>query len=418
MENICGNIKKGVSLRQNLNSNFKYVAMNANNLINRSLTPYISKIFNFLPVITLTGPRQSGKTTLCRCLFGELPYTNLEDAATLAEMEYDPKGFLAKYPNGMIVDEAQRFDKIFSYLQVLIDEDRIAGTNKRRFIVTGSSNFALLQKASQSMAGRTAVLTLLPLSINELKEQYPDATTSEYILRGGYPAVWTAGDEGRKMILSNYYTTYVERDLRLLINVKDLRPFHTFIRLCAGRIGSEFNASALSVEVGVSVPTIKSWLSILEASYIIHLLPPYYANVNKRLTKSPKLYFHDVGLAAWLIGINTVEQLDVHPLRGALFENLVVNEFMKKRYNEGEQPLLYFYRDQRQHEVDLIEEMAGGNIHAYEIKSGQTYRKDYFTQLNYLLSLLPDNVIRTQVIYDGEQENNQDNDGIINYRNI
>ena len=392
--------------------------MNDRGLINRSLTSYMNGIFNYLPVITLTGPRQSGKTTLCRRLFENLAYTNLEDVATLAEMEYDPKGFLAKHPEGMIIDEAQRFEQIFSYLQVAVDEDRMSGSGSRRFVVTGSSNFALMQKASQSMAGRTAVLTLLPLSVAELKVHYPDAITSEYILRGGYPAVWMAGDEGRKIILSNYYTTYVERDLRQLVNLKDLHPFHTFIRLCAGRIGSEFNASALSVEVGVSVPTIKSWLSILEASYIIHLLPPYHANINKRLVKTPKLYFCDTGLATWLMGINTTEQLDVHPLRGALFENLVVNEFIKRRYNAGEQPLLYFYRDQRQHEVDLIEEMAGGNIHAYEIKSGQTYRKDYFTQLNYLRSLLPDNVIRTQVIYDGEQENYQDNDGIINYRNI
>ena len=392
--------------------------MSNNTLISRALTPIISGIFNYLPVITLTGPRQSGKTTLCRRIFGALPYVNLEDAATLAELELDPKGFIGKYPEGVIIDEAQRYENIFSYLQVAVDDDRMSGTPSRRFIVTGSSNFSLMKNITQSMAGRTAVLTLLPLSVKELLNKYPDVSTSLLILRGGYPAVWTAGDEGRQMLLTNYYTTYVERDLRQLINLKDLRAFHSFVRLCAGRIGCELNASALSVEVGVSVPTIKAWLSILEVSYIIYLLPPYYANIGKRLTKSPKLYFHDTGLASWLMGINTVEQLDVHPLRGSLFENLVVNEAMKQKYNNGEQPRLYFYRDQRQHEVDLIDEMQDGTIQAYEIKAGKTYRQDYFNQLTYLRTAIGDKLISTQVIYDGEQENPKKIDGIINFRNI
>lgn len=392
--------------------------MDNNNLISRDITSEISDIFNYLPVITLTGPRQSGKTTLCRRLFGTLPYVNLEDTATLAELEFDPKGFIDKFPAGVIIDEAQRYENIFSYLQVAVDDDRMTAAIPRHFIVTGSSNFALMKNATQSMAGRTAVLTLLPLSIRELLNEYPGVSTAQLILRGGYPAVWTAGDKGRQMLLSNYYTTYVERDLRQLINLKDLRAFHSFVRLCAGRIGCELNASALAVEVGVSVPTIKSWLSILEASYIIHLLPPYYANIGKRLTKSPKLYFHDTGLASWLMGVNTVEQLDVHPLRGALFENLIVNEMMKRKYNQGKQPQLYFYRDQRQHEVDLIDETQDGSLRAYEIKAGKTFRQDYFSQLTYLRSVLGDKLISTQVIYDGEQENQKDTDGIMNFRNI
>lgn len=392
--------------------------MNNNILISRHLTSVISTTFNYLPVVTLTGPRQSGKTTLCRRLFGTLPYANLEDAATLAELELDPKGFVDKYPDGVIIDEAQRYTNIFSYLQVAVDDDRMTGARNRRFIVTGSSNFSLMKNVTQSMAGRTAVLTLLPLSVKELLNEYPYASTSQLILRGGYPAVWTAGDEGRQMILSSYYSTYVERDLRQLINLKDMRAFHSFIRLCAGRIGCEFNASALSVEVGVSVPTIKSWLSILEVSYVIYLLPPYHANIGKRLTKSPKLYFHDTGLASWLMGINTVEQLDVHPLRGALFENLVVSELMKRKYNQGEQPQLYFYRDQRQHEIDLIDEMQDGTLRAYEIKAGKTFRPDYFTQLAYLRSVLGDNLLSTQVLYDGDQENPQNVDGILNFRNM
>lgn len=392
--------------------------MDPNALIPRNLSPVISSVFNYLPVITLTGPRQAGKTTLCRRLFGELPYTNLEDVATLAELRLDPKGFLEKYPDGVIIDEVQRYEDIFSYLQVAVDNDRMTETRKRRFIVTGSSNFSLMKNVSQSMAGRTAVLTLLPLSVQELLGEYPGVSTSQLILRGGYPAVWMMDEEGRQPILSNYYSTYVERDLRQLINLKDLRAFHSFVRLCAGRIGCELNASALSVEVGVSVPTIKSWLSILEVSYIIFLLPPYHANLGKRLVKSPKLYFHDTGLASWLMGVNTVEQLDVHPLRGALFENLIVSDMMKRKYNRGEQPQLYFYRDQRQHEVDIIDEAQDGTLHAYEIKAGKTFRQDYFTQLAYLRSVLGDKLQSTQVLYDGDQENPKTVDGIINFRTL
>lgn len=387
-------------------------------MIKRNIADVVSSLFSFFPVITLTGPRQSGKTTLCRRLFGELPYVNLEDASTLAEIAYDPKGFLNKYPDGVIIDEAQRFGEIFSYLQVAVDEDRMTGDSKRRFIVTGSSNFALMQRSAQSMAGRTAVLTLLPLTYNELQTRHTDATTSGCIVRGGYPAVWNAGDAGRDIILSNYYTTYVERDLRQLINIKDLHQFNSFVRLCAGRVGSEFNASAIAVEVGVSVPTVKSWLSILETSYIVYLLPPYYANISKRLVKTPKLYFYDTGLAAWLMGINTEEQLDVHPLRGALFENMVVGELMKRRLNRGEVPQLYFYRDKGQHEVDVLEEERDGTLKAYEIKAGKTFRPDYFTQLSYLRSVLGDKVVASCVVYDGEQENPQQHDGIINWRSL
>ena len=282
------------------------------------MASYINELFLYLPVITLTGPRQSGKTTLCRKVFTNLPYANLEDVATLAEARIDPKAFLAKYPQGAIIDEAQNFPEIFSYLQVAVDDDRMTG-NKRRFIVTGSNNFALMQRITQSMAGRTAVMLLLPLSTEEILAVYPNAGTSELLLCGGYPAIWSGGLGGRQILLSNYYTTYIERDVRSLINLKDLQAFQMFIRLAAGRIGQEFNASALSMEVGVSVPTIKNWLSVLSASYVVYLLQPFYANISKRLTKTPKLYFYDTGLASFLLGINTVEQMDVHPLRGSLF---------------------------------------------------------------------------------------------------
>ena len=388
-----------------------------NPLIHREMSDYLSDLFHYLPVITLTGPRQSGKTTLCRKVFSDLPYTNLEDVSTLSEVRNDPKAFLAKYPQGVIIDEAQNFPEIFSYLQVEVDNDRMDGGN-RRFLVTGSNNFSLMQQISQSMAGRTAVVSLLPLSTQEILSHRSDVSTSELLLRGGYPAVWMNDLHGRQILLSNYYTTYIERDVRSLINVKDLQAFQTFIRLAAGRIGQEFNASALSVEVGVSVPTVKNWLSVLAASYVVYLLHPYHANIGKRLTKTPKLYFYDTGLASFLLGINSVEQLDVHPLRGSLMENMVVNDIVKHGCNQGREEHLFFYRDKSQREVDVLRALEDGSLEAYEIKASMTYNADYFKHLRYLKSLLGDRLKRTTVIYDGTQENSQDIDGYCNFRHL
>ena len=317
----------------------------------------------------------------------------------------------------MIIDEAQRFPEIFSYLQVLVDEQRMSGDTSSRYIITGSSNFTLMQQISQSMAGRTALLTLLPLSTQEINQLDCACNADLRILRGGYPAVWTTDDEGRYFLLSNYYTTYVERDLRSMINIKDLSQFHTFIRLCAGRIGTECNASALAVEVGVSTPTIQSWLSILEASYIIYRLQPYYANIGKRLTKTPKIYFYDTGLAAWLMGIRTEEQLAIHPLRGNLFENMVINDFYKHFYNKGERAELYFYRDKSQREVDLLLSNPDGRLDAFEIKSGKTFRTDYFDGLEYIQQTLGKKLLSTTVLYDGEQELKQQFNAYYRYEN-
>ena len=377
----------------------------------------INGLFRYLPVITLTGPRQSGKTTLCRKMFSSLPYVNLEDASTLAEVRLDPKAFIAKYPEGVIIDEAQNFPEIFSYLQVAVDEDRISGGD-RRFIVTGSNNFSLMQRVTQSMAGRTAVMSLLPLSTEEIRSVYPNVKTSELLLCGGYPAIWANGIESRQILLSNYYTTYIERDVRSLINLKDLQAFQMFIRLAAGRIGQEFNASSLSVEVGVSAPTIKNWLSILTESYVVYTLQPYYVNIGKQLTKSPKLYFYDTGLASFLLGINTVEQMDLHPLRGNLFENMVVNDMLKHGVNKGCPENLFFYRDKSKHEVDVLRLMPDNSLEAYEIKAGMTFNTDYFKHLRYLKSLLGDKIARTTVLYDGNQENLQPTDGYCNFRNM
>ncbi len=219
------------------------------------------------------------------------------------------------------------------------------------------------------------------------------------------------------MLLSSYYTTYIERDVRMLINVKDLRAFQTFIRMCAGRVGQEFNASSMSIEVGVSVNTIRKWISILSASYIVYLLYPYYANIGKRLTKTPKLYFYDTGLASFLLGVHNAEQLYSHPQRGALFENMIVNDMMKHGTNQGQEEQLFFYRDKGQHEVDVIRSLPSG-IEAYEIKSGQTYQTDFFRNLDYLKALLKEQITRTMVVYDGSQENDSTYNGICNFRHL
>lgn len=386
-----------------------------NKLIYRTMESALSKSFNYLPTITITGPRQSGKTTLCRTCLSDLPYVNLEDYHTLEQLQNDPKGFIARFPNGVIIDEAQRWPQIFSYLQVEVDNDRING-GSRRFVVSGSSNFALLAKVTQSMAGRTAVLTLLPLTVSEILSSYPGTSTDELLLRGGFPALWGIDFSGVDVLMSSYLSTYIERDLRSLLNIKDLHAFQTFLRLCAGRIGQEFNASTMSVEVGVSVPTIQSWLSILEASYVVTLLRPYYQNIGKQLTKSPKLYFCDCGLAAWLLGIRSTEQMALHPLRGNLFENMVVTDFIKTDLNRGLSNQFFFYRDKTRHEVDLLRILPDGHIQAFEIKSGKTYTPQWTKHLSYLCNLLGERVQTTAVIYDGEENNFAPEGGFANCR--
>lgn len=389
-------------------------------LIHRTLSSSLCDVFSVLPVVTLTGPRQSGKTTLCRNQFPDLPYVNFEHAATLAEVQTDPVGFLNRYPQGVIIDEAQRYPDIFSYLQVVVDEDRFRGTDQHHYIVTGSSNFALMEKVIQSMAGRTAVFSLLPFSTEEILSFEPSASTSKMLLYGGFPAVWMAGNENaRAQLLSNYYTTYVERDVHALVNIKDMQAFQRFIRLCASRIGQEFNASAMSNEVGVSVPTIQHWLSILSASYVVYLLHPYYTNIGKRLVKTPKLYFYDTGLASFLLGITTEQQMNVHPLRGSLFENMVVNDMQKFALNSGNNSQqLFFYRDKSQREVDVLRILPPDLVEAYEIKSAQTWNADFFSNLNYLRSLMNDRIVKSMVVYDGNQESVQTTNNIINFRHL
>ncbi len=381
------------------------------NLITRKITSEIDKLKDFYPVITITGPRQSGKTTLCKNLFPTYRYFNLEDAILLNRIKEDPKGFINETQDGMIIDEVHHYPELFSFIQVTVDQ-----YPKRKFILTGSSNFSLLQNITQSLAGRTALFTLLPFSIDELGDKVKKSTTDELILNGGYPGIWV-NHIPRYAFYRNYYSTYIERDVRQIVHIKDISLFQKFIRLCAGRIGTEFNASHLANEVGTSAPTITNWLSVLAASYIAYMLPPYYENIGKRLIKTSKIYFYDVGLACYLLGIENDTHLKSHPLRGALFENMIINEAMKNRFNQGKDPDLYFYKDKSQREVDLIHTQAN-DLYAYEIKSSQTFHKDYYSGINYLKDLFGGRLVRSALIYDGEIEKITNENGAFNFRNF
>lgn len=363
-------------------------------LIDRDLTEEIKQSIKEYPVVTITGPRQSGKTTLCKELFPDYAYINLENISIREQIQADTLTYLKSFSGGVIVDEAHHYPDLFSYVQIYVDEHP-----ERKIILTGSSNFSLLQSITQSLAGRTAVLTLLPLSLHELGEQTKNISTDTLILNGGYPAIWGKGSSPERLYM-NYYNTYVERDLRQIINVKDINLFQTFIRLAAGRIGTECNASALASEIGTASNTINAWFSVLAASYIAYMLPPYYENIGKRLKKTPKVYFYDTGLACFLLGIENEAQLSVHPLRGALFENMIVNEAMKHRFNLGKPANLYFYRDNTQKEVDLLH-TKGNNFYAYEIKSSKVFHVNFTKGINYLKGIFKDRVIKTGIIYDG-----------------
>ncbi|MDP2793466.1 MAG: ATP-binding protein [Sulfurisoma sp.] len=318
------------------------------------------------PVVTVTGPRQSGKTTLLRRTFPDKPYVNLEALDTRAHFLADPRGFLARYPDGAIFDEFQRVPDLPSWLQVLVDEAPTPG----RFLLTGSQQLEVMSRVSQSLAGRTALLKLLPLSLEELGNAGIHPTVDRMLHAGGYPRIHAQGIDPGQM-LADYFDTFVQRDLRQLAEVRDLSLFERFVRLCAGRIGQLLNLNNLAADTGVSQPTARAWLALLEASYVIFLLQPRHANLRKRLVRSPKLYFHDVGLASFLVGINDESQIATHPLRGPLFENLVVSEAVKWHFNRGRRPQLSFYRDSNGLEVDLLIERPVRPL-AIEIKSGAT----------------------------------------------
>lgn len=366
-------------------------------MIKRSLEPIVKTLASQYPVVTVTGPRQSGKTTLCRHAFPGKQYVNMESPDTRQFATDDPRGFLAGYPDGAILDEIQRTPHLLSYIQGIVDERQAPGM----FILTGSQQFEVLNTINQSLAGRTALLKLLPLSISEIKSSYPVSSIDKLLLTGFYPRVYDR-DLNPTQAMGDYFETYVERDIRQLVNIKDLSLFEKFVRLCAGRVGQILNLQSLANDVGISHTTARTWLTLLEASYIIFILHPWFRNFSKRLVKSPKIYFYDVGLASYLLGLESELHVSRDPLRGSLFENLAVIEALKFRFNQGKKSNLHFYRDTKGNEVDLLIE-AGPDIFPVEIKMGATIVPDFFKGVKNFSQVVPTLPFGSGLIYGGNE---------------
>lgn len=363
--------------------------------IKRKISDSVLEAAKYYRVIVVTGPRQTGKTTLCRHLFSDYKYYNLEDVALRNAIADDPKGFLSECGDRVIIDEVQNIPELFSYIQVVVDADE-----NRRFALTGSNNFSLMESITQSLAGRAALFTLLPFALNELSGEYQSAQTDEILFRGLYPGT-TIRRMPPEMFFRNYYSTYMERDVRQIKQITDLPKFQHLMRLVAGRVGSECNASALANETGISSPTVKSWLGVMQTSYLLTVLPPYYQNISKRLIKTPKVYFIDTGLLCYLLGITSAEQLKTHPLRGAVFENLIVVEMLKDRFNRGKDSNMFFYRESSGREVDVVQTEAD-KFRIWEVKSAKTFNTDFRKNLDYFKSIFGEKVISAKVIYDGD----------------
>lgn len=373
-------------------------------MIARNIAPVLQHLARQYPAVTVTGPRQSGKTTLAKALFPDKPYITLEDPDVRRYATTDPRGFLADFARGAIFDEIQRAPELPSYLQGMVDANPQPG----RFILTGSQQFELMTQVSQSLAGRTGVLRLLPFTLAEVQrlkntQEAPDLAGS--LLAGFYPRIHDKGLDPSQA-LADYFATYVERDLRQLAAVHDLQRFERFVRLCAGRTGQLLNLNNLGNDAGVSHVTARAWIDLLQTSYIVHLLPPWFTNTGKRLVKAPKLYFYDVGLACWLLGLRTPEQVARDPLWGSLFENFIIMEAMKDRLNAGESAEMYFYRDSEGNEVDLLLP-TGGKMHAIEIKAGATVNPDYFKGLKTFAAHHPLALAGGGVIFGGAQGQNR-----------
>jgi predicted AAA+ superfamily ATPase len=366
-------------------------------MINRKIEPVLYDLASKYPVVTLTGPRQSGKTTLCRKVFPEMAYANLESPDVREYAVTDPRGFLATYTDGVIIDEIQRAPQLVSYIQGVVDERKTTC----QFILTGSQQFEVMNTINQSLAGRTGLLKLLPFSISEIKGRTLPASLDALMLKGFYPRIHDQ-NLNPTQALGDYYETYVERDLRQLASIRDLSLFQKFIRLCAGRIGQLLNLNSLAGDTGISHTTAHAWLSILEASYIIFLLKPWYRNVSKRLIKSSKIYFYDVGLAAYLLGMESEVHVSRDPLRGNLFENLALMEIIKYRFHSGRKNATTFYRDSRGNEVDMILE-SGRDLFPVEVKSGATIADDFFKGLNYFSGSVSEAPYGCGLIYGGQE---------------
>jgi len=382
-------------------------------MIKRKLHNNLLNLASKFPIISIIGPRQSGKTTLVKYTFPEKSYVSLEEPDNREFAQTDPRGFLAAYPEGAILDEIQRTPELFSYIQTIVDHKNQPGI----FILTGSNNYLLQETISQTLAGRVAITTLLPLSLEELFEAgYKIDSPEELLFTGLYPRIFDQHIEP-EIWYSNYIQTYIERDVRLIKNIIDLSTFQRFIKLCAGRTGQILNLSSLGNDCGITHNTAKSWISILEASFVIFLHQPYYKNFNKRLIKQPKIYFFDPGLASSLLGIESKAQLDTHFLKGGLFETFVLSELHKYRLNRGLMPHLYFWRDNHGNEIDCIIE-SGDKLTPVEIKAGKTINKDFFKGLLYWQKIAFKEAKQGFIVYGGESTQKREKGQVISWRHL
>ncbi len=379
--------------------------------INREIEKIIQEASDYYSVISVTGPRQSGKSTLLRHLFPDYKEFSMKDVHVREFAMNDPVAFLQQTADGMFIDEIQKAPVLMEYIQGIVDREPT-----RRFLLTGSSNFEMMRDLSESLAGRAGVFELMPMSLSETEAQRSAQDLTQQLFNGLYPAV-SAGKNTAKFFYPSYVKTYLEKDVRDLLNVQNQMQFLKFIKLCAARIGSIFNAAELSAEVGVESKTITRWLSVLQASYLVTLLPPYYENISKRLVKSPKLYFNDTGLACYLLDIESPRQLDRDKMRGPLFENMIVTEVMKHRYNRGNDGGVFFYRDSNQNEVDILLKQEG-EITALEVKSSMTYHPSFEKTLRQLPEWIKTPVVKRAVVYAGEFENSVSDIRLLNYNSL
>ena len=386
-------------------------------MINREIEPVFFEVLNYYPIVTLTGPRQAGKSTFLKNRLSDWKYVSLEEPDIREFCKIDPKGFLSTYPEHTIIDEVQRVPEIFSYLQTQVDKTGDSG----QYVLSGSQNFHLMKSITQSLAGRCGILKLMPFSIVELKKSsLLNKNIDEQIFTGGYPRIYDKKIPAERYF-SDYFETYVQKYIRNLENIGNLSLFVKFIKLCAGRIGQLVNITSLANDCGISATTANRWLSLLETSFIIHKLKPDFRNFSKRLTKAPKIYFTDTGLACYLLGIKNHEQIFNHYLRGNLFENMIINQFIYNEYNKGNEPDFSYWRDKTGLEIDLLKTSFSENgkelINAYEIKSGQTTNLDYFSNME-KWSTLPGNTNNTKtVIYGGDQNFNTKYGNIVPWNN-
>ncbi|NQT47315.1 MAG: ATP-binding protein [Candidatus Omnitrophica bacterium] len=382
-------------------------------MITRAIQSKILKYARQFPVVTITGPRQSGKTTLCKMAFPKKKYFSLEDLDVRNYARTDPRSFLEEaLKKGAVIDEVQRVPELLSYVQTIVDREKREGL----FILTGSQNFQLLHSLGQTLAGRTALATLLPFSYGEIYKKNSNINIDKLLYTGFYPRIFDKKLNPTEA-LSFYTSTYIERDIRNIINVKDLSKFELFLKLCASKTGQILNISSLGNDCGINHNTAKSWLSVLEASYIIHLVRPHHSNFKKRLVKSPKLYFVDPGLAAYLLDIQSPKHIANHPLKGAIFETFVVSEILKARLNDGKQSNLYYFRDNIGNEVDLILDY-GNKVRPIEIKLGKTINSDFFKGLMYYKKLNSKNADKGCIIYGGKESSSRSKFDVFAYKDI